>query len=451
MAQIGRRLRGDDGQVVTFVAVGMLIFLLGVAGVVIDVGRAYVVKRKLQSTADAAALAAAMDLPATTSVLSDAAAYGPAGKNKLNGVSNPTQTVSTWCLSSISYCPGGTPGTQTSGTQANGVVVTESASVSTTFLSLFGINSIAVRAKATACGVCGATKLDVVLVLDRTGSMSGDVTSLVSSVQGFLESLNPDLDRVGLVVLPPGPSCSAPRGGAYPFDTMQFLFWTIPMYAYAGAYTSQYLSVPLTTDFQSPSSGVYQAVSCLAAGGPTSYLGALQAAYAELQADGRPDAQKAIVFESDGAANDADESAYDSASGKQFTVNGSKVTFYKPANTKQVQQPCQSAVDYANSTLKPANVFVYTVAYGVTDPGGDHTCYASPYLKSNGTSYVDYRQSGAEEAHPASWYLTSMATAPADAYDASKLQPGDLAASFQQIAAKLAGSSLMPDSEAPGS
>jgi Flp pilus assembly protein TadG len=446
---LARRLRAEDGQMLPLATTAVFVVLVAIAGLAIDVSHAYSVKRKLQATADAAALAAAIDLPDVAKAQATAVAYGPAGKNSVAGAVQARAVP--WCLKSIAYCYGSAPGTSPTNGQANGLVITERQDVATSFLSLIGINSIPVTAKATACGVCGATKLDVVLVLDRTGSMSGDVSSLTSSVEGFLNSLNPSLDRVGLVVLPPGPSCSASRGGAYPFQTTQFLFWTIPMYAYAGAYTSQYLSVPLTTDFQNPSSGVYQAVSCLAAGGPTSYLGALQAAYAELQADGRSDAQKAIVFESDGAANDADESAYDSSSGKQFTVGGSRITFYKPSDTTQVLQPCQSAVDYANGTLKPANILVYTVAYGVSDPGGDHTCYASPYLKSSGTSYVDYRQSGAEEAHPASWYLSQMATATADAYDASKLQPGDLAASFQQIAAKLAGSSLMPDSEASGS
>ena len=56
------RRNNENGQVFVFLAV-MLVVLLGCAALVIDVGRAYLAKRHLQASADAAATAGALELP----------------------------------------------------------------------------------------------------------------------------------------------------------------------------------------------------------------------------------------------------------------------------------------------------------------------------------------------------------------------------------------------------
>lgn len=134
--------------------VGGLVVVLGIAALVLDIGHAYVVKRQLQASADAAALAAAGALPSVSSASSVALTYGASGKNP---VASTTQTSSGWCLTTVATCYGSSPGTQVGvGGQANGVVVQDVASVPTTFMKVFGIASLTVHATAVACGGCGA-------------------------------------------------------------------------------------------------------------------------------------------------------------------------------------------------------------------------------------------------------------------------------------------------------
>ena len=52
----------ERGQVIVLLIV-TLVVLLGAAALVVDVGRAYLTKRQLQASADAAATAGALELP----------------------------------------------------------------------------------------------------------------------------------------------------------------------------------------------------------------------------------------------------------------------------------------------------------------------------------------------------------------------------------------------------
>ena len=62
MKKLLTRTRGESGQVFVFVAV-ILTALVGMAALVVDVGSWYQAQRKLQTAADAAALAGAQELP----------------------------------------------------------------------------------------------------------------------------------------------------------------------------------------------------------------------------------------------------------------------------------------------------------------------------------------------------------------------------------------------------
>ena len=57
LSLVRRALHDQQGQTTAFVVLG-IVALLGVAGLVIDVGHAYVVRSQLQNSANAAALAA---------------------------------------------------------------------------------------------------------------------------------------------------------------------------------------------------------------------------------------------------------------------------------------------------------------------------------------------------------------------------------------------------------
>jgi Flp pilus assembly protein TadG len=323
-----------------------MLVLLGFVGLVIDVGRAYQAQRILQSQADAAALAGAQELPDPSTAVSVAEQYGgkPGAINENGNVENVTTNATTKCLSSA---PGCTP--------ANAVVVTQSAQVDTYFASLFGLDSFDVHVKATACSPCGSKPLDIMLVLDRTGSMcqftngSNDpaCTDLENAREGmktFLGFFDPSIDWVGLAVLPPAPSvgqrCATPASGNY------------------NSTSSKYLIVPLSKDYKTggalnPSSDLVATIECQRAGGSTAYAHALEAAQQELQTNGRPDADNIIVFLSDGAAN----------TGPTFLPSSS------PYRTK----PCGQGVASA-AGAKSQGTLIFSIGYDVNEVAGSNVC-----------------------------------------------------------------------------
>ena len=155
------RLRNDErGQVVVLLAV-VLVVLLGCAALVIDVGRAYVAKRHLQASADAAATAGALELPSPSNAQAYALNYSGRdfAKNDNNKLPSVSTTVTTKCVS-IAPC-----------NPVNAVVVEQTTVVPTIFAKVLGIDHFTIRAKATACMPCSSKPLDIMLVLDRTGSM----------------------------------------------------------------------------------------------------------------------------------------------------------------------------------------------------------------------------------------------------------------------------------------
>ena len=94
----------------------------------------------------------------------------------------------------------------------NGIIVESKSNVPTWFGRIIGINKISVSAKATACSPCTVKPLDIMLVLDRTGSMctpsgpGGSCPDLNNARQwrrDLPQLMDPSLDKVGLAVLPP--------------------------------------------------------------------------------------------------------------------------------------------------------------------------------------------------------------------------------------------------------
>jgi Putative Flp pilus-assembly TadE/G-like/von Willebrand factor type A domain len=275
-------------------AIGMLVVLIGFSALAVDVGRAYFAKRQLQASADAAALAGAQVLPDISAATNLAQQYGPAGDNPPQEVQDVQTGITTECLPSAIGCD-----------PANAVVVTESGQVPTIFAKLFGIDNFTVHAEATACSPCGQKPLDVMLVLDRTGSMCTtstgapdpactDLNNARNGMKTFLSLMDPEQDHVGLAVLPPATSvadrCGASEDSSY------------------DSTASPYVVVPLSDDYMvdgslNTTSDLVSTINCIQAGGRTSYATAIDDAQAELVADGRPGVQKVIVFLSDGAAN----------------------------------------------------------------------------------------------------------------------------------------------------
>ncbi|MDQ2984283.1 MAG: pilus assembly protein TadG-related protein [Actinomycetota bacterium] len=235
MTRIRERFgRSEAGQAVVLVAL-LLVPLLSIAGLAIDVGYAYYAQRSLQKQAEAAALAGAQNLPDSAKSVSLAKQYGSSSKNRQNDLGGTVnEQVTTKCLSSVPLC-----------SPVNAVVVDETANVPTLFSRVVGFHSLKVHVRGMACSPCGLRPLDIVVVLDRTGSMcmthSGasdpscaDLNNARNGILSFLGLMN-EADYVGLGVFPPASSisakCSTPGTSNY------------------NSKSSPYVVVPLAKDF----------------------------------------------------------------------------------------------------------------------------------------------------------------------------------------------------------
>jgi putative Flp pilus-assembly TadE/G-like protein/von Willebrand factor type A domain-containing protein len=403
------------GQTLPLVVVFMFTILI-FAGLVIDLGNAYRVQRALQASADAAAAGGAgeltMNYPANVGDATSAAVrYGSqsGGVNPIPGVpaSDVSESVKVDCQAQAGYnCTLGQPNT---------VTVDETARVPTYLLKLLGFDTIQLKAHAQACSPCGGLPLDVMIVLDRTESMnaSSKMPHAKAGIMAFLSTMDPTVDNVGLAVLPPAPSSGAActNVGSY--------FGGTPTgtYSLSGA---AYTVVPLSNSYATTtgnlvaSSPLVSTVNCVQPGGNTAYAEAIDAAYQELQADGRPDAQKAIVILSDGAAN----------VGPSFL----------PGSSPYLTNPCGQGATSAG-VAKAAGVLVYSIAY--TADGDD--CYASPGAVVSGRPVAGFRSQKESPDPGAEQALENIATDPSYFYDLP--DPTSLTGIFQRIAADLAGGS----------
>jgi Putative Flp pilus-assembly TadE/G-like/von Willebrand factor type A domain len=412
-----RRARSSSqlGQTLPLVVVFMFTLLI-FAGLVIDLGNAYRVQRALQASADAAAAGGAGELtmaypPNVGDATAAAVRYGsqPGGENPIPGVpgSDVNESVNVDCETQAGFnCTLGHPNT---------VTVDETARVPTYLLKLLGFDSITLKAHAQACSPCGGLPLDVMIVLDRTGSMdsSNKMPQAKAGIMAFLSTMDPSVDNVGLAVLPPAPSTAAactdvdPSFNGTPGGT----------YDLTGA---AYTVVPLSNSYATStgnlngSSPLVSTVNCVQPGGNTAYAEALDAAYQELQTDGRPDAQKAIVILSDGAAN----------VGPSFL----------PGTSPYLTNPCGQGATSAG-VAKAAGVLVYSIAY--TADGDD--CYASPGAVVNGQPVTGFRSRSENPDPGARQALENIATDPSYFYDLPN--PTSLTGIFERIAADLAGGS----------
>jgi Flp pilus assembly protein TadG len=225
----------EEGQSIVLFAVA-LVAVFAFASFAIDIGRVLLTHRQLQAAADAASLAAVVELPDTSAAAGQAAAYG-AGPGEKNTISGQTVASSTSfkCVTSIGTTD---PPCKTDPSKPNAISVTEKTSVPLLFGGVIGWNSMSVSASSTALAQGGAQPLDVMLVLDTTGSMSAPCGATVPGIaspsklqcakagaQALLAQLRPGIDKVGLVIFPPLKSgvSTAPE-----FTTNCSASWAIP-------------------------------------------------------------------------------------------------------------------------------------------------------------------------------------------------------------------------------
>ena len=397
---------GERGQALVIVVL-FLVVLLGMAAMVIDVGYAYYAHRSLQAQADAAALAGAQELP--DSARAEALAYEysgqPGGRNARDNVRDVTVEVKTRCLTMIPGCD-----------PVNAVSVTERAQLDTLFAGVLGIDKFNLSVKSTACSPCGVKPLDMMLVLDRTGSMCEDhwgrpdlnCTDLKNAIDGmetFLSFFESSSQWVGLAALPPASSrsrrCNTPQSGSY------------------DSRSSPYVLVPLSKDYGdprqglNPSSDLVRTIDCQKGGGRTAYADALEHAQAELDRNGRPAVKDMIVFLSDGAAN----------IGPSYYANSSP---YR-------KQPCRQGVTSA-ANIKARGTIIYSIGYDLDAlNGGANECLA----------YDGKDEKPAITAYQA---LQQIASGPNTFFD--KPSPGQLRTIFTEIARDIhKGTSALIDND----
>jgi Flp pilus assembly protein TadG len=161
----------------------LLPVVLGLAGLGIDSGMLYLAHNRLQGAVDAAALAGSLQLP-----------YDPQlDKGLVKGAVNQYMAANY----PAAVLQGVTPGTE-----ERSVTVKAEATVDTIFMGALGIGSSTVRAQATA----GYNNLEVVFVIDNTGSMKGTA----------IQQANAAATQLAELIMPEGMETSV-KVGLVPF------------------------------------------------------------------------------------------------------------------------------------------------------------------------------------------------------------------------------------------
>ena len=171
----------EQGQLLPWVAF-LMVSIIGIAGLSIDLGHAYVVRQELQNAANAAALAASGQVyysSTTSQANSIATNYSGTDYNSIPGANKPV--ITPWCANQL--MPKGE--TCTSSSQSNAIKVTESAAVPTLFMRILGMNTLNVQASSTASMQGAANAWNVAIILDATSSMGSWTGGTPASCAGY--------------------------------------------------------------------------------------------------------------------------------------------------------------------------------------------------------------------------------------------------------------------------
>jgi hypothetical protein len=374
-----RRFSAQDGAIALMTAV-LMVVLLGVTALAYDLAHLRHQRQVLQDAVDLSALAGAQLMPvrgaqaanlavAEAQLIAHANSPGlPIGNLIVHFscvVSDPEGNGGQDSLDVPGACGPAVAGAWTGGwttalgraTHAcdpyagdlcNSIVVSASDTVQFYFAPVMGFNqgSTGSVSAASCRGFCGqpSTPLDVVIVFDRTGSMTdADIQNAINGAEAVLQAYDPRLQHVGFVALPYGD----PATGKCLANDPQI---------YPNSSQSPWEVTPLSSDYLDAngalnrSSALVQRIECMHAtprisvivdgverksAGHTNLGDPMSAARSMLASEGRPDVPDVIIFETDGEAN-------------------------QPFG----HQPCQYFVDAARAA-KTAGVDVFTLGFGV--------------------------------------------------------------------------------------
>jgi Flp pilus assembly protein TadG len=424
---VRRALRDQRGQVLPWVIFGM-IGLLGMAGISVDVGKAYAVRNQLQSAVNAAALAGAAEVyntSSTNNATTIATTYlGLNNNTGLTAVSGYPK-VTTLCLNAL--MPSGT--TCGSSTPANALRVTAAVQVPTSIIAILGLHTLTVAATATSSMQGAAQPWNVAIVLDATASMSNappagsctgystEFACALGGVQDLLEQVNPcggissctttnAKVRISLFSFPNVTTASVaddytcsgtPTNEQYtlPLTTLTASTGYVPL-AYGSNPTSTYQDVPFAADWYSAtSSNFLNSTSHLvkAVGGcmknpggeSTYYASVIYAAQAALLAQQAAETtagfatQNAMIILSDGQAQAANTKFPSTGTAASPSADGYSIVTNSTSNTKNLvngtkghypdfNDECQQAIQAAQDA-QSAGTTVYSVAFSSESTG----------------------------------------------------------------------------------
>jgi hypothetical protein len=331
------RAARERGQALILFALGM-VAILGFASLTIDIGLFVRERGHVQSAVDASALAAAQELPDSGAnaitvakqyalsndseltsgsvdvtfrcIVGDRDNNGAVDPGEVPGVCNPGSGASFSCSAGLCWSTCSFTGAN----KCNTVVVGASKNVAFYFAPVLAVmggpsqcffsscSTGAVRAAACrgSCGLGPASPADIVMILDRTGSMSStELTNAKNGAKIVLQTLNPSLQRVALGIL----GASNPANLCNDLDPASGGNW---------------LAVPFATNYQNSngtlntSSSIVSTINCLTSSSQGTNLGSpvrdvvfgRPDAYTEIQTNGRSGVPKAIILFTDGAANE---------------------------------------------------------------------------------------------------------------------------------------------------
>ena len=313
------------GQI-TIIAGALMIGLLGTAGLAIDTGMAYMTRARLNAAVDAAAVAAARAVTNGTTQAEQTAAARQAATdffnaNFPNGYLHGTPSLDT---PSVTFEQGKVT-----------IGVSASATMPLTLLKVLGFHDVAVAASSTSI----RKDLDMVFVIDSSGSMKDVWSTVRTNANSFLNQFSPSTDRVGLVHFSSGAEVDV------------------------AIRTSQ-------RGFDRPA--MQTKITKLSYGGNTNYAEGLWQARAQLNsiAQLNRSSLRVVVFFSDGNPNTL-AAAYKTAGGSTctggITATGNDVTGYYKIDVQDDTLSGSCNADTLRGNELPKNMPQYYNAHNATD------------------------------------------------------------------------------------
>ncbi|GEA49808.1 hypothetical protein VIN01S_06120 [Vibrio inusitatus NBRC 102082] len=180
-----RNTKESQGLAVLLTVIA-LPFLLIMAGLAIDSGRAYSMQAKLFSAVDAAAIAAARAVAQGETAAEDAAQkYFDVNLSEALKTASPI--LGTPVITQVDDGSGGTGYISIS--------LSATANMPTAFIGLLGFDTWAVGAQAEAI----RRPVDIVLIVDNSGSLSDEADTVIARSKSFVSNFSESFDRVSIV------------------------------------------------------------------------------------------------------------------------------------------------------------------------------------------------------------------------------------------------------------